>query len=123
MAYGVKSLDWQWDELLQVDRPSQMAEIKRRDTRISAALKLVRCGESSRAARVLTSTKLSPPTQETARKLRSKHPSATTKPNLNLPNTSHLIVLSNSCCLRLFGSPLTDLVLDPQDGGLSISKS
>ena len=38
--------------------------------------------------------------QETAWKLTAKHPSATTKPNLDSPNTSHPIVLSKQLLFK-----------------------
>ena len=73
-----KFLAFKWDQLVQLDRlpagkshsnQAQTDQIKQ------AALRLVKCGELSRAARVLTSSGLAPVSEDTISRLANKHPS------------------------------------------------
>ena len=75
-----KFVSFHWDSLLHLN--TYRAETPRTnsnssDQRKKAALRLVKKSELSRAARLLTSSDLAPPTKETASKLVSKHPSRT----------------------------------------------
>ena len=71
-----KFLDFQWHELIDFNKqqPTKKREASSIQSR-KVALRLVKCGELSRAARVLTSAGMAPATEETARKLAAKHPS------------------------------------------------
>ena len=69
--------NFQWEDLLSSGREDTKkgnAKANSRDHVKRAALSLVRCGELSRAARVLTSSGLAPATPDTAQKLAEKHP-------------------------------------------------
>ena len=70
-------LDFHWEELIQLSRPELLphggsTEV---DQKMKEALRLVKSGELSRAAKLLTSQGLAPATDETIQKLKSKHPS------------------------------------------------
>ena len=69
--------NFQWEDLLSSgteDTKKGNAKGNSRDHVKRDALSLVRCGELSRAARVLTSSGLAPATPDTAHKLAEKHP-------------------------------------------------
>ena len=73
-----KILDFQWNELIQLQGSTNLTphgptqpEAKRQ---MQAAIRLVRCGELSRAARVLTSKGLAPANDTTVERLKKKHP-------------------------------------------------
>ena len=68
---------FQWKDLLSIgkkDVKKRNAKGNSRDHVKIAVLSLVRCGELSRAAHVLTSSGLAPATPDTAQKLAEKHP-------------------------------------------------
>ena len=70
-----KFLDWRWKELVNLNETrSPKKPGCKDDQQKQAALRLVRCGELSRAARVLTSVGLAPTCEETVQKLERKHP-------------------------------------------------
>ena len=60
------------------------------EERHRAALKSVKCGELSRAARILTSDGLIPPSPETEEKLKAKHPSQSEELRLSTVNTPQI---------------------------------
>ena len=55
-----------------------------------ATLKSVKCGELSRAARILTSDGLTPPSPEIEEKLKAKHPSQSEELRLSTVNTPQI---------------------------------
>ena len=55
-----------------------------------AALKSVKCGELSRAARILTSDGLIPPSPETEEQLKAKHPSQSEELRRSTVNTPQI---------------------------------
>ena len=78
---------FEWQQLLSLDSSAVRSKsVCGRDQIKRAAVKLIKCGELSRASRILTSLGLAPATEETAEKLASKHPtrsSALPEGNLN----------------------------------------
>ena len=62
---------------------AQQSNKKGEDQRRKAALRLVKCGELSRAARILTSHGLAPPLEESIQRLKAKHPAWTMSLNLS----------------------------------------
>ena len=75
-AYS-KFLNGAWSDLLQLETSfegSKKSIMTKEHAKRSAALRLVRCGELSKAARILTSNGLAPSSAETIKKLSSKHP-------------------------------------------------
>ena len=78
LAYE-KFLSWQWEDLVKLQGlPTKRASYGNEEARIAAALRLVRCGELSRASKVLTSTGLAESSAETTAKLALKHPRRST---------------------------------------------
>ena len=73
----------EWKDLF-ISSNSKSYKRPTQDQAFKAALKLISCGEISRAARVLTSSGLADDTEETIQKLACKHPSRTNQ--LNLPD-------------------------------------
>ena len=70
-------LDFQWDQLLCLQRSSSLKPSSKESevsTKQQKALRLVKCGELSRAAKLLVSPGLAPVSAETVSKLASKHP-------------------------------------------------
>ena len=118
-----KFLSWEWEEIVCLEgslaaKPTKENEEARR----AAALRLVRCGELSKASRVLTSAGLAPSTADTAKKLAAKHPPRVKSIDiLNTPTTQL------SICLKMFstiqyGDLLVGLVLDLLHGVLNTLK-
>ena len=70
-------LDFHWEELIQLSRPELLShrESTEVDQKMKEALRLVKSGGLSRAAKLLTSPGSAPSTDETIQKLKSKHPS------------------------------------------------
>ncbi len=68
-------LNFEWGSLAKFNesQPSKTTVDNRLETR-KAALRLIRCGELSRASRVFMSSGLAPPTSQTVKKLSDKHP-------------------------------------------------
>ena len=91
-----KFLSWNWSDLLQLNGSTSKKTPRCSDeARRAATLRLVRCGELSRASRLLTSKGLAPASEDTTAKLASKHPSRAT--GLHLPSLSQdSIKLSSS---------------------------
>ena len=93
-------LQFQWEQLLLPDtgmRKHMEAKdsISSDDRRHRLALKLIRCGELSRAAKLLVSPGLAPVSSEVAEKLASKHPTRN-KAILDLQEAWEPINLSRS---------------------------
>ena len=97
-------LEYKWESLLQLHRSdsSPRVVLSGVNEKRKAALRLIKVGELSRAARVLTSKGLAKATDETVTKLKSKHPSRTA-PTLDLP-------LVDSKQFSLIKSSLTDIL-------------
>ena len=77
MQLQQKFLNFQWEELIQLEKPSAVSKPSRlaQEQKKNAALRLIRCGEISKAAKVIISNGLAPASEETILKLKSKHPS------------------------------------------------
>ena len=88
-----KFILWEQEELVCLE-DSHVAKYTKgnKEARCAAALRLVRCGELSRASRVLTSAGLAPSTADTAKKLASKHPPSVK--SINLLNTPHTAAIN-----------------------------
>ena len=73
-------LQFHWEELIHLKRSSkdQLPITSGIEQRKKAAIKSVKCGELSRASRILTSQGLAPATEDTVNKLQDKHPHHTT---------------------------------------------
>lgn len=69
-----KFLNYNWDELIQFKLPVQAKKKNPEGHQVQAALRLIRCGEISRAAKILCSQGLAEPSTETVNKLAAKHP-------------------------------------------------
>ena len=102
-------LSWNWSDLicLRASLPRK-SPTTGDNARKAAALRLVRCGELSRASRILTRNGLAPSTEDTARKLISKHP----------PRSSALPPPPNVSCesITLFRSLLFDSIRQAPHG-------
>ena len=96
---GVKSVraryknfrDFHWDELIQLNRPTS-APVKPQDPEKqlrNAAIRLAKCGELSKSARILTSKGLAPASDETVQKLISKHPRGDSTPLITPSSSTH----------------------------------
>ena len=75
-AYS-KFLNGAWSDLLQLKTTfegSKKIFMGKEHAKRSVALRLVRCGELSKTARILTSNGSAPSSAETIKKLSSKHP-------------------------------------------------
>ena len=92
-----KFLSWEWEELVCLDDSLAAKSTKgNEEARRAAALRLVRCGELSRASRVLTSAGLAPSTADTAKKLTSKHPPRVESIDLlNMPHSAAINLSEN----------------------------
>ena len=77
-------LGFHWQELIELrdHSHSQQSNKKGEDQRRKAALRHVKYGELSKAARILTSHGLAPPSEKSIQRLRAKHPAR--KMSLNL---------------------------------------
>ena len=80
-----KFLSYRWEELLQLNQRSKKSDHFPSDYQTKVALKLIRQGELSRAARMLTSNGLVPESEETVSKLKSKHPARRSDPHYQPP--------------------------------------
>ena len=82
-------LEYRWEELLQIwQLSSETVNVKQVNNQRHArqsAIRLVKSGELSRAARILTSKGLAPASDETVAKLSLKHP--TRDPNTPVPHS------------------------------------
>ena len=92
-------LSWNWSELicLRASIPGKSPTTVD-NARKAAALRLVRCGELSHASRILTSNGLALSTDDTARKLISKHPPRSSA----LPLHAMLVVSRSPCVGHYF---------------------
>ena len=91
-------LSWNWSDLICLRASLPAKSLTTGDNAgKTAAQRLERCEELSHASRILTSNSLAPSTNDTARKLISKHPprSSVLPPPPLLP----LLVVSRSPCL------------------------
>lgn len=90
-----KFLDYQWEQLVQLEKPTRAKKSANGDLeKRAAALRFVHCGELSRAARVLNSSGLAPETDETVSKLANKHPSRLSAVNFSVDSPSEGILIS-----------------------------
>ena len=65
-----KFLEWKWEELLHLSQSKISTKLSSSSNQSKqAALRLIRCGELLRAARVLISVWLAPASEETVQKL------------------------------------------------------
>ena len=80
-----KFLSYRWEELLQLNQRSKKSDRFPSDYQTKVALKLIRQGELSRAARMLTSNGLAPESEETVSKLKFKHPARRSDPHYQPP--------------------------------------
>ena len=83
--------DFHWDELIQLNRPTS-APVKPQGPEKqlrNAAIRLAKCGELSKSARLLTSKGLAPASDETVQKLISKHPRGDSTPLITPSSSTH----------------------------------
>ncbi len=90
-----KFLDYKWEELLQFNTPdNKVLHQNQGSSRKNAATRLIRCGEISRAAKILTSPGLAPTSLDTRDKLTAKHPCRSGDLDDNISSNETLFQLS-----------------------------
>ena len=104
-----KFLNWRWEELLHLSdvttsRKSSSTHLQTNQ----AALRLVPCGEISRAARVLTSRDLASASNETVEKLKGKHPTRSEE--------IHIVPPMNSTPIDLYMTHLLNAIQESPRG-------
>ena len=97
----------EWEELVCLEDSVAAKSTKGTEEACrAAALWLVRCGELSRASKVLTSAGLAPSTADTAKKLASKHPPRVKSIDLlNTPHSAAINLSENVFCDTVRRSP------------------
>ena len=109
-----KCLQFKWEELLQFnDSPQRKSSVQSFDvSKKNTALRLLKCGELSRAARILTSPGLAPASLDTRDKLTVKHPCGRGEPASNTTSSQGSISLSKAVLFQLIQrSPMAQGVI------------